>query len=82
MSSPQETDQILQEVGQTIKSYPFSYKGASILSGQEEGAYGWVTVNYLLENFIKVPLIHQNHILSQTMIQLETFVQCTAAAHE
>lgn len=56
ISSPETSAQILQEVGQKIQSYPFNYRGATILSGQEEGAYGWVTVNYLLENFIKVPL--------------------------
>ncbi|XP_072228152.1 ectonucleoside triphosphate diphosphohydrolase 2 isoform X1 [Leuresthes tenuis] len=53
ISSPEESDQILQEVGQKIRLYPFNFRGAAILSGQEEGAYGWVTVNYLLENFIK-----------------------------
>ncbi|XP_037609743.1 ectonucleoside triphosphate diphosphohydrolase 2 isoform X1 [Sebastes umbrosus] len=52
-SSPKLSAQILQEVGHKIQSYPFSYQGAAILSGQDEGAYGWVTVNYLLENFIK-----------------------------
>lgn len=53
ISSPQQSDKILQEVSHKIQSYPFNYRGAAILSGQEEGAYGWVTVNYLLENFIK-----------------------------
>ncbi|CAN9504830.1 unnamed protein product [Ophioblennius macclurei] len=53
ISFPNQCDQILEEVGHKIQSYPFSYQGAAILSGQEEGAYGWVTVNYLLENFIK-----------------------------
>ncbi|KAK5851737.1 hypothetical protein PBY51_023265 [Eleginops maclovinus] len=53
ISNPELSDQILHEVGHKIQSYPFSYRGATILSGQEEGAYGWVTVNYLLENFIK-----------------------------
>ncbi|KAM9338061.1 ectonucleoside triphosphate diphosphohydrolase 2 [Symphorus nematophorus] len=53
ISSPEQSAQILQEVGHKIQSYPFSYRGAAILSGQEEGAYGWVTVNYLSENFIK-----------------------------
>lgn len=54
LSSPELSTQILKEVGQKIQSYPFDYRGAAILSGKEEGAYGWVTVNYLSENFIKV----------------------------
>lgn len=54
MSSPEKSTQVLQEVEQAIKSFPFKFKGVKILSGKEEGAYGWVTVNYLLENFIKV----------------------------
>ncbi|XP_040915551.1 ectonucleoside triphosphate diphosphohydrolase 2 [Toxotes jaculatrix] len=53
ISRPEQSDQILQEVSLKIQSYPFNYRGAAILSGQEEGAFGWVTVNYLLENFIK-----------------------------
>ncbi|KAJ8339468.1 hypothetical protein SKAU_G00362540 [Synaphobranchus kaupii] len=53
ISDPSISKEILQEVGGKIKSYPFNFRGAAILSGQEEGAYGWVTVNYLLENFIK-----------------------------
>uniref|UniRef100_A0A8C4Y2Y4 Ectonucleoside triphosphate diphosphohydrolase 2 n=1 Tax=Gopherus evgoodei TaxID=1825980 RepID=A0A8C4Y2Y4_9SAUR len=36
-----------------LKSYPFDFQGAEILSSQNEGVFGWVTVNYLLENFIK-----------------------------
>uniref|UniRef100_A0A3P8TIC8 Ectonucleoside triphosphate diphosphohydrolase 2 n=1 Tax=Amphiprion percula TaxID=161767 RepID=A0A3P8TIC8_AMPPE len=44
ISSPDQSVQILQEVGHKIHSYPFNYQGAAILSGQEEGAYGWVTV--------------------------------------
>lgn len=48
-----ESQRVLKEVGAKLKSYPFSFKGSTILSGQEEGAYGWVTVNYLLENFAK-----------------------------
>lgn len=48
-----ESQRVLKEVGTKLKSYPFSFKGSTILSGQEEGAYGWVTVNYLLENFAK-----------------------------
>lgn len=53
ISNPEQSAEVLQDVGNTIQSYPFNYQGAAILSGQEEGAYGWVTVNYLLERFIK-----------------------------
>ncbi|KAI4885052.1 hypothetical protein NFI96_015973, partial [Prochilodus magdalenae] len=53
ISSPEMSKQVLQDVENTIKSFPFSFRGATILSGQQEGVYGWVTVNYLLENFIK-----------------------------
>ncbi|KFV14071.1 Ectonucleoside triphosphate diphosphohydrolase 2, partial [Tauraco erythrolophus] len=37
----------------TLKSYPFNFRGSKILSGEEEGVFGWGTANYLLENFIK-----------------------------
>ncbi|KAI1882548.1 hypothetical protein AGOR_G00251880 [Albula goreensis] len=53
ISSPRGTERILREVSHKIRSYPFNFQGATILSGKEEGAYGWVTVNYLQENFIK-----------------------------
>ncbi|KAI3361687.1 hypothetical protein L3Q82_002049 [Scortum barcoo] len=53
ISNPEQSVQILLEVTEKIQSYPFNFQGVAILSGQEEGAYGWVTVNYLLENFIK-----------------------------
>lgn len=54
MASPQASDAVLSAVAATLKSYPFDFRGAKILSGEEEGVFGWVTANYLLENFIKV----------------------------
>ncbi|KAK9523258.1 hypothetical protein VZT92_019661 [Zoarces viviparus] len=48
-----ESQRVLQEVENKLRSYPFNFKEAAILSGQQEAAYGWVTVNYLLENFVK-----------------------------
>uniref|UniRef100_A0A6Q2WSX3 Ectonucleoside triphosphate diphosphohydrolase 2b n=1 Tax=Esox lucius TaxID=8010 RepID=A0A6Q2WSX3_ESOLU len=53
IANPTQSEEILEEVGNKLRTYPFDFRGATILSGQEEGAYGWVTVNYLLENFIK-----------------------------
>lgn len=48
------SEMVLSEVGATLRSYPFNFQGARILSGGEEGAYGWITVNYLLGNFKEV----------------------------
>lgn len=37
-----------------MQSYPFDFRGARIITGMDEGAYGWITINYLLEGFVKV----------------------------
>ena len=41
-----------------LSSLPVNFKGASIITGQEEGLYGWVTVNYLMGNLIEVRHIY------------------------
>uniref|UniRef100_A0A8C3PJH1 Ectonucleoside triphosphate diphosphohydrolase 8 n=1 Tax=Calidris pygmaea TaxID=425635 RepID=A0A8C3PJH1_9CHAR len=46
-------DQVLAEVAKTLQEYPVAFKGARILTGEEEGAYGWITINYLLDSFTK-----------------------------
>lgn len=45
-------DQILASVCTELRSSGFLFRceWATLLSGQEEGLYGWVTVNYLLES--------------------------------
>nr|XP_033817668.1 ectonucleoside triphosphate diphosphohydrolase 8 isoform X3 [Geotrypetes seraphini] len=48
-----QANQILDEVSKSIKQYPLDFHGAYILSGNEEGSLGWVTVNYLLDSFVK-----------------------------
>ncbi|NWW80815.1 ENTP2 diphosphohydrolase, partial [Climacteris rufus] len=53
ITDPQASDAILRAVAATLKMYPFDFRGAKILSGEDEGVFGWVTANYLLENFIK-----------------------------
>lgn len=56
LTSPEASASVLAAVTQTLMQYPFDFRGARILSGQDEGVFGWVTTNYLLENFIKVGL--------------------------
>lgn len=51
------SDKVLQAVVETLQKTPFSYQGARILSGQEEGAFGWVTVNYLDDRLEQVCLM-------------------------
>ncbi|XP_069424247.1 protein CC2D2B isoform X2 [Ovis canadensis] len=51
MENKQMADKILAVVASSISKYPFDFQGARIISGQEEGAYGWITVNYLLGKF-------------------------------
>ncbi|NWW83775.1 ENTP8 diphosphohydrolase, partial [Rhynochetos jubatus] len=46
-------DKVLAEVAKTMGEYPVVFKGAHILTGEEEGAYGWITINYLLDSFTK-----------------------------
>lgn len=41
------SDKVFKAVEEALQKFPFSYQGARILLGQEEGAFGWVTVNYL-----------------------------------
>ncbi|XP_004640564.1 ectonucleoside triphosphate diphosphohydrolase 2 [Octodon degus] len=53
LTRPEASANVLAAVTQTLIQYPFNFRGARILSGQDEGVFGWVTANYLLENFIK-----------------------------
>ncbi|KFO87570.1 Ectonucleoside triphosphate diphosphohydrolase 8, partial [Buceros rhinoceros silvestris] len=46
-------DRVLAEVAKTMREYPVAFRGARILTGEEEGAYGWITINYLLDSFTK-----------------------------
>ncbi|XP_035119890.1 ectonucleoside triphosphate diphosphohydrolase 2 isoform X4 [Callithrix jacchus] len=53
LTNPEASASVLAAVTHTLTQYPFDFRGARILSGQDEGVFGWVTANYLLENFIK-----------------------------
>ncbi|AYU77414.1 ATP diphosphohydrolase [Leishmania donovani] len=46
---PESVQQVLLDAAQhTLNASPFQSRGASIISGAQEGVYGWLTVNYLL----------------------------------
>ncbi|XP_026150151.1 ectonucleoside triphosphate diphosphohydrolase 3 [Mastacembelus armatus] len=47
------SNEILTSLREYLSSLPFSFQNATIISGQEEGLYGWITVNYLMGNFIE-----------------------------
>ncbi|XDV44321.1 hypothetical protein PO909_012621 [Leuciscus waleckii] len=53
MEDETASEKVLASVEHSLKTYPFSYQGARIISGQEEGAFGWITVNYLNQNLNK-----------------------------
>lgn len=46
-------DNVLIAVTQSLSKYSFNFQGARVISGREEGAYGWITINYLLGKFTK-----------------------------
>ena len=48
------SDEVIISLKQYLKALPFAFKDATILTGQQEGLYGWVTVNYLMGNFEEV----------------------------
>ncbi|KAM5271987.1 ectonucleoside triphosphate diphosphohydrolase 1 [Ctenodactylus gundi] len=51
MEDEQLAQKVLSAVAKSLNSYSFDFQGARIISGQEEGAYGWITINYLLGRF-------------------------------
>ncbi|XP_040850870.1 ectonucleoside triphosphate diphosphohydrolase 3 [Ochotona curzoniae] len=51
-------NEVLASIQSYFRSQPFDFRGAQIISGQEEGVYGWITANYLMGNFLEKNLWH------------------------
>ncbi|XP_001497956.1 ectonucleoside triphosphate diphosphohydrolase 3 isoform X2 [Equus asinus] len=51
-------NEVLASIQNYFKSQPFDFRDAQIISGQEEGIYGWITANYLMGNFLEKNLWH------------------------
>ncbi|XP_063054425.1 ectonucleoside triphosphate diphosphohydrolase 3 [Engraulis encrasicolus] len=47
------SNRIMQNMSDYLQSSPFDFQNASIISGEESGLYGWITVNYLMNNFLE-----------------------------
>lgn len=52
-NDPSRSIAILQSLREYLSSLPFNFQNASIITGQEEGLYGWITVNYIMGNFFE-----------------------------
>ncbi|KFM10335.1 Ectonucleoside triphosphate diphosphohydrolase 8, partial [Aptenodytes forsteri] len=48
-----KAEQVFAEVAKAIGEYPVDFRGARILTGNEEEGFSWITVNYLLETLVK-----------------------------
>uniref|UniRef100_A0A668AT33 Ectonucleoside triphosphate diphosphohydrolase 3 n=1 Tax=Myripristis murdjan TaxID=586833 RepID=A0A668AT33_9TELE len=53
MEDEKRSNEVLANLRKYLGSLPFMFQNASIISGQEEGLYGWITVNYLMGNFLE-----------------------------
>ncbi|KFP83518.1 Ectonucleoside triphosphate diphosphohydrolase 2, partial [Apaloderma vittatum] len=53
LSHPILPDSLLAALTTALKSSPFDFQRAQILSSPEKEAFNWVAVNYVLENFFK-----------------------------
>ncbi|OWK02838.1 ENTPD3 [Cervus elaphus hippelaphus] len=51
-------NEVLESIENYFESQPFDFRDAQIISGQEEGIYGWITANYLMGNFLEKSLWH------------------------
>ncbi|NXY63861.1 ENTP3 diphosphohydrolase, partial [Callaeas wilsoni] len=46
-------NEVLASIQNYFKAQPFEFRGAQIITGPEEGVYGWITANYLMGNFLE-----------------------------
>uniref|UniRef100_A0A3P9P6C1 Ectonucleoside triphosphate diphosphohydrolase 3 n=1 Tax=Poecilia reticulata TaxID=8081 RepID=A0A3P9P6C1_POERE len=56
MKDEKRANKIMGKLRDFLNKQNFQFHNASIITGQEEGLFGWITVNYLKENFLEVRL--------------------------
>ncbi|XP_047218121.1 ectonucleoside triphosphate diphosphohydrolase 3 isoform X2 [Girardinichthys multiradiatus] len=47
------SNEVMTSLRDYLSGQNFHFHNASIITGQEEGLYGWITVNYLMGNFLE-----------------------------
>ncbi|XP_022433738.1 ectonucleoside triphosphate diphosphohydrolase 8 isoform X2 [Delphinapterus leucas] len=50
-----QAEDVFAAVSQALSRSPVAFWGAELLAGQDEGALGWVTINYVLGLLVQVP---------------------------
>ncbi|KAM4736445.1 ectonucleoside triphosphate diphosphohydrolase 3 isoform 2-T2 [Anableps anableps] len=53
MKDYKRSNEIMTSLRDYLSRQSFQFHNASIITGQEEGLYGWITVNYLMGNFLE-----------------------------
>ncbi|XP_038623887.1 ectonucleoside triphosphate diphosphohydrolase 8-like [Tachyglossus aculeatus] len=53
LQNSSQADRLFEEISKTLRQFPVDFRGAQLLTGNEEGAFGWITINYLLESLVK-----------------------------
>ncbi|XP_016050164.2 ectonucleoside triphosphate diphosphohydrolase 8 isoform X2 [Erinaceus europaeus] len=48
-----QADSIFAAVSHTLHQSPADFRGAELLTGENEGAFGWITINYVLGALVK-----------------------------
>ncbi|XP_057405448.1 ectonucleoside triphosphate diphosphohydrolase 8 isoform X5 [Balaenoptera acutorostrata] len=52
-----QAEDVFAAVNRVLSRSPVDFWGAELLAGQDEGALGWVTINYVLGLLVKLPLL-------------------------
>lgn len=79
MENSSASHEVFQAVEEALQKFPFSFQGARILSGQEEGAFGWVTVNYLDDRLKQVCNRMSAYLSTQVCPLLDVLCACLCA---
>ncbi|RVE62420.1 hypothetical protein OJAV_G00156980 [Oryzias javanicus] len=58
LKNESRAEKVMRNLRNYLSSLPFNFQNASIITGEEEGLYGWITVNYLMDNFLERNLLN------------------------